>query len=866
MPSYASSLQALTCRQRFRAGWLLVWLVGAIGGLTAGEPGEEPENLLWILATGEIHATPDPCDCPLNPLGGLGQLAGRLQAEAARHPDRTVTIDTGAFVAGGPLDSRSAGSVADRERSRWMLRFLSLARYDAVALGDEELLLGRGFWAAAAAAGKDEQPADSPFHPTLPRLPITCANLQLTAAERKILNIAETIQVVTSAGHLWVVGLAPPGEYSAGEDRLVAGDPLPVVRALAQAAAADPLQPKLVLASHLGDAETFDLLDQLPADLASRVAAVVAGHRRPADVRRSIQQIPVLFVRGEGQYLSRMEFGRAAFPRLDELPVAVAGPNLPSAAAVADRIRALTRQARPQVDFTFATDCPHCTAALEPALATIERFGSRVDFHLRFMVHRNADGRYLTGIQPGPAAEQRSYEETRRLLIVAKYAPPDVWKLMKWRKNNPTAELTDGLAAIGFPAWRLNRALEAGEDRVLLDENLALTERRRVPGTPAVYLDNRRYEGALQILPLQSALCAHLRKRSGVDAAGELETLCAGVPRCYQDGDCEKPGCIARCLDAGLATAECQFIEDREVTLWVVRDPQALHSNAADLIGQLGKFFAKLKVEAVDADSDLGRQIIARSEQTTLPVYAVKNLRDAVNQADVEKFGRYVGDSFVLQPLPFYSHDHFTRKRVPGTLDVFYETHSPNAAKAILRLNNTLAMLAAQYPGKPTPIVRLHPLVYLKPADPERMQPEKLIARGGLGELEQSARLVAVAAAHPDQVLAYAALCAQAPGTTYWDRPLKALRIDPEPIAAQAAAEEVTAQLRAEAALAQMLRVDGDIAFLARNRELIPIQNGEQLWKVLEQLQADREPQRPPEQPHVEPNLPFTPTFRGGRP
>ncbi|HTL52002.1 MAG TPA: hypothetical protein VL860_05425, partial [Planctomycetota bacterium] len=802
------------------------------------------------------------------------RLAGLLKAEVAKAPDRTILIDTGAWAAGGPLDGRSAGAASDLERSRLMLEFMHACNYDLIALGDEELALGQQFYSAAARTFVLD-----PGKPTPPVLPLTCANLDLTPAQRKDLHIEKFIGINTPAGMYWIVGLSPPGKYAFDKEGFQATDPEPVLRALIAEAAADQYHPRIILASHLGDAATEALLTSLvkkpvldaggkPID-PGIIVAVLAGHHRPAEVRQSVAATPVLYVRGEGQYVSAIEFRKGGgFPRLAELPVDATAPADPAAAKIADQIRALISIAPPQIDITFATDCPHCVTALEPVLKILARLEGPpihrmappvplAEVRLRFMVHRTADGRWITGIQPGTAAETKSYEETRRLLIVQKYDPEAVWPLLRWRKNNPEADFSDGLKAIQFVAWRMQGALDAHEDEPLLEENRVLTEQRRVPGTPSIYLQGKLYEGPSQELPLMSAVCALLRARGTADAEPALP--CKGVPRCFQDGDCTKPGFIAHCLDAGKPTAECKFIEDQEVTVWVVQDAKAVHSNASELIGQLGKFFAKLKVEGVASDSELGKKIIAASRQTTLPIYAVKNLPDAVNQADVEKFGKYIPAAgtgalkdqlFVLEPLPFYSHDYFQRERQPGRLDVFYEVHSPNAAKAILRLIATLEMRRKQQAGAEPQIV-LHPLVYLQATDAAHLQPEQLIARGGLGELEQSALLLAVRAAQPQHALAYAGLLAQAPGSIYWEQPLKQLGLDPAALAERAHATAVTVELREEAKLARELRMQGDIAFLVRNQELVPIQNGEELYRVLGLLSQDlaAAPTMPPPAP-----------------
>ncbi|HTL51517.1 MAG TPA: hypothetical protein VL860_02965, partial [Planctomycetota bacterium] len=84
----------------------LAWWCLLVLALCAFKPAvlpcaDAPEIELRILGTGEIHATPDSCDCPLNPVGGLARLAGLLKTEWAKVPSLTIIIDTGGWAAGG---------------------------------------------------------------------------------------------------------------------------------------------------------------------------------------------------------------------------------------------------------------------------------------------------------------------------------------------------------------------------------------------------------------------------------------------------------------------------------------------------------------------------------------------------------------------------------------------------------------------------------------------------------------------------------------------------------------------------------------------------------------------------------------------
>src|SRR5437762_5349003 len=78
---------------------------------SAAEP--DPKPLFTILYTAEAHAALLPCDCPLEPLGGVGRRATLIKRYRERGP--ILLIDGGGWAAGGMYDEDSDG---DPERDR----------------------------------------------------------------------------------------------------------------------------------------------------------------------------------------------------------------------------------------------------------------------------------------------------------------------------------------------------------------------------------------------------------------------------------------------------------------------------------------------------------------------------------------------------------------------------------------------------------------------------------------------------------------------------------------------------------------------------------------------------------------------------
>ncbi len=94
-----------------------------------------------LLYTGETHAMLYPCNCPVEPDGGVSRRASLVQEirKKARH---TLLVDSGAFSAGGVMDEYSQSAELDAGRTRITLKAMDVMKYDAAACGDEELFYG----------------------------------------------------------------------------------------------------------------------------------------------------------------------------------------------------------------------------------------------------------------------------------------------------------------------------------------------------------------------------------------------------------------------------------------------------------------------------------------------------------------------------------------------------------------------------------------------------------------------------------------------------------------------------------------------------------------------------------------------------
>ena len=103
-----------------------------------------------ILYTGETHAMLYPCNCPIEPDGGVSRRATLIKELRKKNP-YTLVLDSGGFFAGGLMDEYTQNTELDMQRSLINLKAMEIMRYDAAAVGDDEFNFGKDFFSKSIA-------------------------------------------------------------------------------------------------------------------------------------------------------------------------------------------------------------------------------------------------------------------------------------------------------------------------------------------------------------------------------------------------------------------------------------------------------------------------------------------------------------------------------------------------------------------------------------------------------------------------------------------------------------------------------------------------------------------------------------------
>lgn len=803
---------------------------------------ERPRPLLTILCTAETHGALFPCDCPLEPMGGVARRATLIARYRARGP--VVLLDAGGWAAGGIYDELGTGDPArDRLRTELLAKAMEKMKYDAAAVGDEEMpYLPKTFFKAGV----------SPWC-----FPLLAANLfpvpKPSAEAAGHGAVGRFVRLRRGGVTVFAAGLTTTEKLWRAVTALPAGlprDPLDQATLgflAAKAARPDsdasksigPTRPPLkILLAHVGE--------DLSATLAGKAGffnLVVNAHRK-SSARDSFYVGNTLVV--NFNYESRRLIVVEVYPQAREgkgksgergkrkpwrlvartVPLGAAIPDAPEMTALLKPHLDVLKQrgrGRLTVEYWTMAYCPGSAQVYKDVAAAARDLAGRVRFEPHFLVGRGKDGklRALHG--------EEELRENRLQALIWKYYPEKFWAWLAWRDEHREADWTEGAKVLDLLRARLRGALTAGEGDELLARDALLAARRRIAGTPTLVFGNRIYEGDFRKLRLESALCALLRKPK--------PAVCAEVPVCFYDSQCRRRGFVGRCENPGTRKARCVYTPAVPVPAVVVYDADALRSNHEKIVDILTGDLPGLKPRLVRRDSPEGRRLLKALNLERLPAYllapAAKKERGFVqNLGGITKLR---GGFLVLSPRSTGANLLVGRPRRFGRVDLFVSRSGKAGQEAVDAAFSALREL----PKQARPLVVVHDVLYWrKRRGPDGKTKRELAAPGGLAELEEAARAAAVKLLAPKKLTAYLITRGRRRGSSYWDRPLRAVGISPEKVRALAEgpAPQVLNILRAEADLLQELKAGGRVFLLAENCELLSVGSRKELRALLERL------------------------------
>ncbi len=205
------------------------------------------EEEVTIIYTNSANGYLESCNCSENPFGGLVRRITVIRNLRKKYPD-AISVDTG-----DNFSVRENKILAD-----YVLKMMSIINYDAVAIGDQELIMGVDF-----------------FEKNIKRLPFISANI-LRCDGIKCWNIAESYKIKEVGGiKVAVLGIIDPGVFILFPKHKIEGlefrEHIEIIESTIKY-----LRQKadiIILLSHSGDAEDRRIAEVIPG-----IDLIVGGH------------------------------------------------------------------------------------------------------------------------------------------------------------------------------------------------------------------------------------------------------------------------------------------------------------------------------------------------------------------------------------------------------------------------------------------------------------------------------------------------------------------------------------------------------------------------------------------------------------
>lgn len=747
---------------------------------------EDEKPAFTILFTAEAHGALLPCDCPLQPLGGVARRATLVKRYRERGP--VLLVDAGGWAAGGMYDEDADGDAErDNLRTELMAKAMEGMKYDAwfdkngkpilmkVVLSGGEVLNGL----IRTSDGVLFLPKDSKLE--------------------RVLGIKVPDKASVVYGIEFSIGMS-----RVGEDALEKAAP----------------------------AESADLILSSGRKNSARVSWN-AGNTVIANFDYQCRSLGVAEVFPRKGWKAG-DAGPRWDIRVKHEPLTPEIPDDPEMAALlAPHLDALRKKGKKKVEIEFWTlpHCPYCLK-LEPELGKIAAdLGDRIAIVPHFMVDKTADGKFIA-LHDGKE-ETKEIDEAGVQAVIAKYNPERFWDWLAWRHKHPDASWETGIRDLGLPKASISGALAANEHLEIFEKDYQLALRRRIQGTPTLVMANKVYEGENQRLQILRALCGMLDEPK--------PEVCKSVPACFFDAECRKRGYVGKCLEAGKPGARCDFSQKAvRVPVRVLREPDALYSNHESILEVLLGRLPGIEWSYLDPASEEGRALVQRCKIDRFPAYLLDPA--AKTEANYEEnFANAVDlrdGLLVLKSEIQGAHRIAARPRMRGRADLFVSRFSQPGTWAVEIGLDALTM-------RDPPAVVLHDGLYWN----ERRTPEgkverELAARGGLAEIEDAANAQAIRMLAPEKLNTYLLERGKRRGSEYgWLRAMQATGIDADKVLELAEGPEqkgpvpaILKILHAEADLLESLGAGGDVVLLAENCELIPVRSRQELRYYLEQI------------------------------
>jgi hypothetical protein len=665
-----------------------------------------------IFATGETHAMLYPCDCPREPGGGLAKRASLFRSTLNRNRD--ILVDAGGFAGGGIYDSYTEGRTGDSSRTILTLAAMGIQKYDAAAIGDDDLQYG-GEWLRnqASKAG----------------IMLVSANCFLNKG-----NLLGKPYVIIKRGGLrfGITALTSQEKILPVSNDVKVDNPVSSLKKIWKDIVRE--SDFRIIISHLGQENAAALADSFPeCDL------IVNGHRK-SDPQAIVSdyKVPLLQFGFQGKSVSYAAFrskgNKNSLAKSGWLNVV---PEMPDDSAVVKILNGKsTGKAENIYDLYIMGQCPYGLEALAEFTSFLGVFPS-VEWNLWFIGTVEKDSSLIS-----LHGEGEIKEEMRWLAVKALY--PSKW--VEFLKLRSTTQIPPELIMcnLGIDTGKIVKWVNSGGKMELISHYLR-SERLKINSSPTLLVNNTPYEKQISEQRLAKIQC-------GVTHVAQCDTL----PECFEDSDCRQKGKSGHCTNG-----KCEFHDAVKFSFKVIIADSTLQHPEKPIIATTEDLFAGADVEIIKASSQKGKQLISEFKPSALPLYIFSkdasrdsNFQSVENGLE-ERNGSYVfKDGFVRRNY-LLNGTSGTEKYVLFIDPLFKE--SPGIISSVLQNDKAKR-------------IRIRPVVFVEPSKVQWGTDEKI-------RQEEAMRWLILDKYYPSKFKDYLKEYSTDPGSSFWIRYLWKLKI-----------------------------------------------------------------------------------------
>ncbi|RKY45406.1 MAG: hypothetical protein DRP81_03895 [Candidatus Omnitrophota bacterium] len=293
------------------------------------------------------------------------------------------------------------------------------------------------------------------------------------------------------------------------------------------------------------------------------------------------------------------------------------------------------------------------------------------------------------------------------------------------------------------------------------------------------------------------------------------------IPQCFASFDCGyKEGVQFQCVNPGTLKAYCKEVKRQSIEVVLVTDFNCPLCAYDFTEAFLNKNLGTIRLEKINYQDQRGKILVKKYNISTLPAFIFPKEIEKHNRfSQFSKFLDKKGDAYLLK-TPFSGIFLFLgRKPILKRIDLFANLYDEGLGKIVEELR-TLA-------EKRNFSLNFHPIVF--------KEKNNFIAKGGLAELEEIERLIALKILYPEKFWFYLTKRLKNIESSWWPSILDKLGIDYKKIKDFIKTEEETSFLEREFEFQKDLGVNRGITILVDNKYIFGIHqvNKEDLDKLI---------------------------------